>query len=48
MPTTLLNGSEFPRHWRDNLNALLMGRAAFPMNAAWAEWLETYLAKVER
>jgi len=39
----LLNSPEFPKHWRDNLNALLMGRAAFPMNPAWAAWLETSL-----
>jgi hypothetical protein len=40
---TLLNGPEFPKHWRDNLNTLLMGRNAFPMNPAWAAWLETAL-----
>ncbi|MGV3724703.1 MAG: DUF1549 domain-containing protein, partial [Actinomycetota bacterium] len=39
----LLNGPEFPKHWRDNLNMLLMGRAGFPMAPAWAAWLETSL-----
>jgi hypothetical protein len=39
----LLNGPEFPKHWRDNLNVLLMGRAAFPMAAGWAQWLENAL-----
>jgi hypothetical protein len=39
----LLNGPEFPKHWRDNLNVLLMGRTAFPMAPAWAAWLETSL-----
>jgi hypothetical protein len=40
---SLLNGPEFPKHWRDNLNALLMGRSAFPMDGAWSAWLETAL-----
>lgn len=39
----LLNGPEFPKHWRDNLNALLMGRAAFPPAPAWSAWLESCL-----
>ena len=39
----LLSGPEFPKHWRDNLNALLMGRAAFPPASAWSAWLETAL-----
>jgi hypothetical protein len=39
----LLNGPEYPKQWRDNLNGLLMGRGALPMAPAWAEWLETAL-----
>lgn len=39
----LLNGPEFPKQWRDNLNALLMGRAAFPVQPTWGAWLETCL-----
>jgi hypothetical protein len=39
----LLNGPEFPMHWRDNLNARLMGRAGFPAAPVWSAWLETAL-----
>jgi hypothetical protein len=38
---TLLEGPEYPRHWRDNLNGLLMGRGA--PNPQWTQWLETSL-----
>ncbi|HTE18942.1 MAG TPA: DUF1549 domain-containing protein, partial [Armatimonadota bacterium] len=39
----LLGSTEFRRHWRDNLNARLMGRTAFPMAPEWAAWLDTAL-----
>jgi len=41
----LLNGPEFPKHWRDNLNGLLMGRAAFPPAPVWSAWLENALTE---
>ncbi len=39
----LLAGPEFSKHWRDNLNTLLMGRSAFPLEPGWAAWLEAGL-----
>ncbi len=40
----LLAGPEYPRYWRDNLNALLMGRSA-AAPADWSRRLETWLAQ---
>ncbi len=39
----LLASPEFTRHWRDNLNVLLMGRTAFPVEGSWGAWLEKAL-----
>jgi hypothetical protein len=39
----LLASGEFPKHWRENLNLLLMGGPAFGGDAAWRNWLETAL-----
>jgi hypothetical protein len=41
----LLAGGEFPRHWRENLNVLLMGSPAFAGNPQWRGWLEESLKR---
>jgi hypothetical protein len=40
----LLAGDEFPRHLADQLNALLIGRTAFPMSPPWAAYLRGAVA----
>jgi hypothetical protein len=40
---SLLASGEFAQHWRENLNALLMGGPAFGGNPEWRAWLETSL-----
>ncbi|HEV3263370.1 MAG TPA: DUF1549 domain-containing protein [Gemmataceae bacterium] len=39
----LLTGGEFAQHWRENLNALFMGRPPFAGNPEWRAWLEASL-----
>jgi hypothetical protein len=39
----LLASSEFIKHWRENLNLVLMGGPAFGGNPQWRAWLESAL-----
>jgi hypothetical protein len=44
----LLSGGEFPKHWRENLNALFRGGPAFGGNPQWRAWLEQALQRNEK